>query len=217
MMVEGLLDFWQQHMPLFSVLLPALTAVLLVLLGDTRSSDSNSAHRSARRQRWISISSALLGLAMAGVLLGHAQQGVIVSYALGEWQAPFGINLVLDRLSALMLLLTYLVAVPALLYACCGWDRRGRYFHAIFQFQLMGLAGAFLTGDLFNLFVFFEILLIASYVLLLHGQGAKRFRMGVHYVVLNLVASALFLLGLGLIYAATGTLNMTDIALKSRC
>lgn len=214
MMVEGLLDFWQQHMPLFSVLLPALTAVLLVLLGDTRSGDPLSAQRSARRQRWISVGSALLGLVMAGVLLSHAQQGVIVSYALGEWQAPFGINLVLDRLSALMLLLTYLVAVPALLYACCGWDQRGRYFHAMFQFQLMGLAGAFLTGDLFNLFVFFEILLIASYVLLLHGQGAKRFRMGVHYVVLNLVASALFLLGLGLIYAATGTLNMTDIALK---
>lgn len=100
MMVEGLLGFWQQHMPLFSVLLPALTAVLLVLLGDARSSDPDSAQRSARRQRWISISSALLGLAMAGVLLGHAQQGVIVSYALGEWQAPFGINLVLDRLSA---------------------------------------------------------------------------------------------------------------------
>ena len=126
----------------------------------------------------------------------HAQHGVIVSYAVGEWQAPFGINLVLDRLSALMLLLTYMVAVPALAYACCGWDRRGRYFHAMFQFQLMGLAGAFLTGDLFNLFVFFEILLIASYVLLIHGQGAKRLRMGVHYVILNLVASALFLLGL---------------------
>ena len=214
MMVEGLLGFWQQHLPLFSVLLPALTAVLLVLLGDARSSNPDSAQRSARRQRWISVSSALLGLVMAGVLLNHAQQGVIVSYALGEWQAPFGINLVLDRLSALMLLLTYLVAVPALIYACCGWDQRGRYFHAMFQFQLMGLAGAFLTGDLFNLFVFFEILLLASYVLLLHGQGAKRFRMGVHYVVLNLVASALFLLGLGLIYAATGTLNMTDIALK---
>lgn len=214
MMFEGLWGFWQQHLPLFSVLLPALTAVLLVLLGDARSDDPNKAQRGVRRQRWLSIGSALLGLVMAGVLLSHAQQGVIVSYALGEWQAPFGINLVLDRLSALMLLLTYLVAVPALLYACCGWDQRGRYFHAMFQFQLMGLAGAFLTGDLFNLFVFFEILLIASYVLLLHGQGAKRFRMGVHYVVLNLVASALFLLGLGLIYAATGTLNMTDIALK---
>ena len=218
MMFEGLLGFWQQHLPFFSVLLPALTAVVLVLMGDSRASpDPEAAARVARRQRyqrWVSFGSALLGLGMATVLLSQAQHGVIVSYALGEWQAPFGINLVLDRLSALMLLLTYMVAVPALAYACCGWDRRGRYFHAMFQFQLMGLAGAFLTGDLFNLFVFFEILLIASYVLLIHGQGAKRLRMGVHYVILNLVASALFLLGLGLLYASTGTLNMTDVALK---
>lgn len=215
MMFEGLLGFWQQHLPFFSVLLPALTAVLLVLIGDPRPSDPpKTAQIVARRQRWISMGSALLGLGMAIMLLNHAQHGVIVSYALGEWQAPFGINLVLDRLSAMMLLLTYMVAVPALAYACCGWDRRGRYFHVMFQFQLMGLAGAFLTGDLFNLFVFFEILLIASYVLLVHGQGARRFRMGVHYVILNLVASALFLLGLGLLYASTGTLNMTDVALK---
>ena len=218
MMFEGLLGFWQQHLPFFSVLLPALTAVVLVLMGDSRAStDPEAAARIARRQRyqrWVSFGSALLGFGMATVLLSHAQHGVIVSYAVGEWQAPFGINLVLDRLSALMLLLTYMVAVPALAYACCGWDRRGRYFHVMFQFQLMGLAGAFLTGDLFNLFVFFEILLIASYVLLIHGQGAKRLRMGVHYVILNLVASALFLLGLGLLYASTGTLNMTDVALK---
>jgi multicomponent K+:H+ antiporter subunit D len=110
-----------------------------------------------------------------------------------------------------MVLLTYLVAVPVLWYASCGWDSRGRYFHAVFQFQLMGLSGAFLTGDLFNLFVFFEVLLIASYVLLVHGQGRERFRMGMHYVVLNLVGSGLFLIGLSLVYAATGTLNMADV------
>src|SRR5574343_1398903 len=119
--------------------------------------------------------------------------------------------MVVDRLSALMVLLTYLVALPVLWYAASGWDSRGRYFHAIFQFQLMGLSGAFLTGDLFNLFVFFEVLLIASYVLLVHGQGRERFRMGMHYVVLNLVASGLFLIGLSLVYAATGTLNMADV------
>ena len=213
-MLDALLNFWHQHLPVLSVLLPALTAVFLILMGDSRSDDPAVRRANHQRQRWLSGISAVLGLAMAVALLVQAQHGVIVSYALGEWQAPFGINLVLDRLSALMLLLTYLVALPALAYACCGWDQRGRYFHAMFQFQLMGLAGAFLTGDLFNLFVFFEILLLASYVLLLHGQGAKRLRIGVHYVVLNLVASALFLLGLGLIYASTGTLNMTDVALK---
>ncbi|MFX7060071.1 proton-conducting transporter membrane subunit, partial [Acinetobacter baumannii] len=72
--------------------------------------------------------------------------------------------------------------------------------------------GAFLTGDLFNLFVFFEILLMASYVLLLHGQGKPRFQLGVHYVIINLLASALFLIGLGMIYGSVGSLNMADVS-----
>jgi multicomponent K+:H+ antiporter subunit D len=106
------------------------------------------------------------------------------------------------------------VALPVLLYASGGWDQHGRHFHPIFQFQLMGLAGAFVTGDLFNLFVFFEVLLIASYVLMLHGQGRERLKAGLHYVVLNLVASALFLVGVSLLYAMTGTLNLADLALR---
>jgi multicomponent K+:H+ antiporter subunit D len=84
----------------------------------------------------------------------------------------------------------------------------------MFQFQLMGLNGAFVTGDLFNLFVFFEVLLIASYVLMVHGQGGQRFKVGLHYVVLNLLASALFLIGVSLLYARTGTLNYADLALR---
>jgi multicomponent K+:H+ antiporter subunit D len=113
-----------------------------------------------------------------------------------------------------MLLLTSLVALPVLWYATGGWDAHGRYFHALFQFQLMGLNGAFVTGDLFNLFVFFEVLLIASYALMLHGLGAQRLRIGLHYVVLNLAASALFLIGVSLLYAKTGTLNLADLALR---
>jgi multicomponent K+:H+ antiporter subunit D len=113
-----------------------------------------------------------------------------------------------------MVLLTYSLAVPVLWYATGGWDARGRHFLALFQFQLMGLCGAFLTGDLFNLFVFFEVLLIASYVLLVHGQGRERFKVGIHYVVLNLAASGLFLIGLSMLYSVTGTLNMADMALR---
>ena len=111
-----------------------------------------------------------------------------------------------------MLLLTYILALPIVVYASQDWDARGRYFHALCQFLLMGLCGAFLTADLFNLFVFFEILLMASYVLLIHGQGKARFQLGIHYVVINLLASALFLIGLGLIYASVGSLNMADVA-----
>ena len=123
--------------------------------------------------------------------------------------------LVLDRLSALMLLLTSVLALPALIFAAAGWDRQGQHFHSLFQFLLMGLNGAFLTGDLFNLFVFFEVLLAASYGLLLHGSGPLRVRASLHYIAINLAASLLFLIGVSLIYGVTGTLNMADLAVKA--
>ncbi len=209
------MEIWWQHAPVLSVVLPSLTAVVVLLLGDQGGmAAQGGSHQVGRLRwhRWVGMASALLGLAMAMAMVWRASSGEIMVYRLGEWPAPFGIVLVMDHLSALMVLLTYLVAVPVMWYATGGWDARGRYFHAIFQFQLMGLSGAFLTGDLFNLFVFFEVLLIASYVLLLHGQGKDRFRMGIHYVVLNLTASALFLIGLAMLYSVTGTLNMADMA-----
>jgi multicomponent K+:H+ antiporter subunit D len=113
-----------------------------------------------------------------------------------------------------MLLLTAILAVVVAIYAAQAWDKRGRHFHALFQFQLMGVNGAFLTGDVFNLFVFFEVLLIASYGLMLHGAGARRITEGLKYVAINLAGSTLFLFAVGLIYALTGTLNMADLAVK---
>jgi multicomponent K+:H+ antiporter subunit D len=120
--------------------------------------------------------------------------------------------LVFDRLAALMLFTTAVLASAALLYACRGDDRQGLYFHPLFQFQLLGINGAFLTGDLFNLFVFFEILLIASYALLLHGHGAQRSKAGQHYLLLNLLGSGLFLIAVGTLFGMTGSLNMADMA-----
>ena len=122
--------------------------------------------------------------------------------------------LVLDRLSALMLLLTALLALPRWSSRLARWDRAGQHFHSLFQFLLMGLNGAFLTGDLFNLFVFFEVLLAASYGLALHGSGPLRVRAGLHYIAINLAASLLFLIGVSLIYGVTGTLNMADLAAR---
>ncbi|MBX3609906.1 MAG: monovalent cation/H+ antiporter subunit D [Hydrogenophaga sp.] len=215
--MTALLDFWHQHAPVLSVLLPIFTAVALLLIGDRGGMAGLGGAHDDARLRWrrrLSLGSVALGLVMAIGLVRQAAGGEILVYRLGEWPAPYGIALVVDQLSALMVLLTQLVALPVIWYASCGWDSRGRHFHAIFQFQLMGLCGAFLTGDLFNLFVFFEVLLIASYVLLVHGQGRERFRMGVHYVVLNLTASGLFLIGLAMLYSATGTLNMADVALR---
>jgi multicomponent K+:H+ antiporter subunit D len=133
-------------------------------------------------------------------------------YALGSWPAPFGIVLVVDRLAALMLVLTSMVGLAALIYSLAYWDRVAPAFHSLFQFLLMGLNGAFLTGDLFNLFVFFEVLLASSYGLLLHGSGVGRVKASLHYIVVNLVASFLFLIGVAMIYGMTGTLNMADLA-----
>ncbi|MGL6109242.1 MAG: monovalent cation/H+ antiporter subunit D, partial [Rubrivivax sp.] len=185
------------------IVLPLMVGALLVLL-------------EARRPglaRGLSLASTAALLLVAIALVHHAHTGGAVdAYLLGNWRAPLGIALALDRLSALMLLLTALVGAAALLYACGGDDRRGAHFHSLFQFQLMGLNGAFLTADLFNLFVFFEVLLIASYGLLLHGAGAARLRASLHYVSFNLVGSALFLIAVSLLYGLTGTLNMADLA-----
>jgi len=185
--------------------LPAMTAALLVL----------AMRNSLAAQRAISIAATVALLGVAVGLYALASDGAPRPYLVGDWPAPFGIVLVLDRLSATMLLLTAVLALVVVLYAAAGWDARGRHFHMLFQFQLLGINGAFLTGDVFNLFVFFEVMLIASYGLMLHGGGAPRLKAGFQYVAINLVASTLFLFAVGLIYAVTGTLNMADLAVKA--
>ncbi len=192
------------HWIIAPILLPLAAAVLLMF----------SADRGLRLRRIINLAATLGVLAIAAALLDSTLDGAWQTYAVGAWPAPYGIVLVLDRLSAVMLLLTALVALFSLLYAVQGADAASRHFHALFQLQLMGLNGAFLTGDLFNLFVFFEILLIASYGLLLHGGGGARLHAAMRYVVLNLAGSGLFLIAAGVLYGATGTLNMADLALR---
>ncbi|MGE0874967.1 MAG: monovalent cation/H+ antiporter subunit D [Burkholderiales bacterium] len=191
------------HLVIVPVLLPLLTAALLLV----------AAPRLAV-QRVAAIAATLLLAAVSVALLSLSADDAHRVYALGAWPAPFGIVLVLDRTSALFVTIVSLVALGAVAAAAGGWDARGRYFHALFQFQLAGLNGAFLTADLFNLFVFFEVLLIASYCLLLHGLGAQRLRAAVHYVVINLTASALFLVAVATLYGLTGTLNMADLATR---
>lgn len=196
------------HLIAAPILLPLLTAVIMLMLGEK--------HRPLKAK--INLFSSLLGLFISVMLLQWTQTtgvpGSIGVYLPGNWQAPFGIVLVVDRLSALMLVLTGVIGVSALLFAMARWDGAGSSFHALFQIQLMGLYGAFLTADLFNLFVFFEVLLAASYGLLLHGSGRARVSSGLHYISINLLASSLFLIGAALIYGVTGTLNMADLAMK---
>jgi len=190
------------HLPILPIVLPMVVgAVLLLMRG------------SMNFKRGVSLLATFLQLPLAIMLLLRASEGTLV-YTLGNWAPPFGIVLVVDRLSALMLFITAVLAFCALLFSLRGDDAAGRNFHPLFQFQLMGITGAFLTGDLFNLFVFFEILLIASYALLLHGAGSARVRAGLHYVLLNLTGSALFLIAVGTLYGVLGTLNMADLAIR---
>jgi multicomponent K+:H+ antiporter subunit D len=192
-----------QHLAVLPILLPALFAVLLLFL---------PLHINVRIRRMASVSAMSLNLLVATVLLWHQTNVPAVHYLLGNWPEPFGILLVADQLSALFVWLTTLLTFAIAIYSCAGDDEKGSYFHPLLQFLLMGLNGAFLTGDLFNLFVFFEVLLISSYGLLIHGGGKKRIHSALHYVVLNLIGSALFLLALALLYAMLGSLNMADMA-----
>lgn len=201
-----------QHLPIFPVAIPLIAAGLMLMMRDQR------------RQYKLLISILSLGLQFASALtllliadgtLSQTQNSPVSVYLLGDWPAPFGIVLAVDRLAALMLLLSNVLAIGCWMYATARWDRVGVHFHSLFQLLLMGLNGAFMTGDLFNLFVFFEVLLAASYGLMLHGSGQARVRAGLHYIAVNLVASFLLLIAIALIYGTTGTLNMADLAIRA--
>ncbi|MBK0394699.1 monovalent cation/H+ antiporter subunit D [Ramlibacter algicola] len=196
------------HLVVAPVLVPLAAAGVLAAIG--------AQHR--RVKAAIGLLSCVLMLATAVALLlwvdGQDRPGAFGVYLPGNWPAPFGIVLVADRLSAMMLVLVAATGLASLLYSLARWHRAGVHFQVLLQLQLMGLNGAFLTADLFNLFVFFEVLLAASYGLLLHGGGEARVRSGLHYIAINLVASLLFLIGVSLLYGVTGTLNMADIAAK---
>ncbi|MCP1634854.1 monovalent cation/H+ antiporter subunit D [Kerstersia gyiorum] len=193
------------HLVILPIVLPMVAGAAMLLLNDTRKEE----------RRRISLISTALVLLVAVVMLGLAafqDQSWVLTYRPANWAPPFGIVLVADRLSVLMLVVTAALALASMLAALQRWDKAGVHFHPLFQFQLMGLNGAFLTGDIFNLFVFFEILLAASYGLLLHGSGQARVKAGLHYIAINLVGSSLFLIGATLIYGSVGTLNMAELA-----
>lgn len=176
------------------------------------------AWKSVAAQKVIGVTgSTLLLLSAAGLWRLVDRHGLLV-LPVGNWPAPFGITLVADRLSSIMVLLagTMMFAVSVYSLATVD-DRRVNFgFHPLVQLLLMGVCGAFLTGDLFNLYVWFEVMLIASFVLLTLGGERGQLEGAIKYVTLNLVSSAVFLAAIGVIYAATGTLNMADLALKLR-
>ena len=195
---------WAHHLIIAPILLPLVAGALLAVYDERRQF----------LKGLINLFSTLANLAIAITLLRAADSDAPGVYLLGNWLAPFGIVLVLDRLSAMLVLLTAVLATASLIFSMARWHTVGHHFHTLFQFLLMGVNGAFLTGDLFNLFVFFEVMLASSYGLLLHGSGPRRVQASLHYIVVNLAASFFFLVGVALIYGVTGTLNMADLAAR---
>lgn len=190
--------------PVVPILLPLLAATLFLVV------------REAWLQRVVSMGVVVILFGCEVALLGSVGAGEVLVHRLGDWPAPYGIALVIDRLSLTMLLLASLTATAVLLYEWADEDRglAKQPFFPLFHFLLAGINGAFVTGDLFNLFVFFEVVLIASYGLLTLGAGRRQLAVGFQFVVLNLLSSALFLFGIAVLYGITGTLNFADLAVK---
>jgi multicomponent Na+:H+ antiporter subunit D len=189
------------------VILPLLGAGLCLVFG-----------RSARAQRIISIAVLVLVVAVAAMLLVRADRYGPQTVNVGGWPADIGISLVADRLSALMLLVSTVVTLCVLLYSFgqgvveFGRDTPLSVFHPTFLVLSAGVSNAFLSADLFNLFVGFEVLLVASYVLITLGGTEPRVRAGTIYIVVSLISSAIFLIAIACVYGATGTVNLAALS-----
>ncbi|SFW13896.1 monovalent cation/H+ antiporter subunit D [Nitrosovibrio sp. Nv17] len=202
---------WLPHLPVLPVVIPLVAGAAMLLLAEARRAERTVMALAATLANLVV---AVMLVRMAGGALPGLWPDGVAAYRLGGWQPPFGIVMVADALSAALLLLNAVLALAALAYALARWKRMGPHFQSLFQFIVMGINGAFLAGDLFNLFVFVEVLLASSYGLALHGSGVLRIKAGLHYIVVNLAGSFVFLIGVSLIYGTSGTLNMADLALR---
>lgn len=190
----------QTHLAVLPIILPLLTATLALAW--------------PRASRAISLLGALAVLAVSMALVLQAAAGVQAVYLLGNWQAPFGIALMADHFSAWALLATAWVMFGVLVFSIGGAQDEGAYFHPLLHVLWMGINGAFLTADVFNLFVFFEVMLVGSYGLALQGAGGRAVGASLRYVAINLAGSALFLIAAGVLYGVCGSLSFADLAVR---
>ena len=188
---------------IFPIIIPFIVGALLILFS-----------KNHKLQRIVSgiASIVLLGLTVYLAILVYPNNTLV--FEAGNWPAPFGIVFVADLLATLMLLLTSIISAACLFFAfkTISPQREKFYFYPFYFFLLTGVNGSFLTGDIFNLFVFFEVMLMASYALIAHGGTAFQLRESFKYVIINVFASALFVVAVALLYSVTGTLNMAHIA-----
>ena len=190
---------------LLPIIVPFFTAILAILSWKYR-----------QLQRAIGITGTILLLAASIALFSLVRREGIQIVQIGSWQAPFGITLVADLFSSIMVLLAGLMGFVVGLYAVVNIDseRQALGFYPLYHALLMGVCGSFLTGDLFNMYVWFEVMLISSFVLMALGSERRQLEGALKYVTLNLLASAIFLAALGILYGTAGTLNMADLSVR---
>jgi multicomponent Na+:H+ antiporter subunit D len=193
-----------------------LLLVLPILMPLLMAATSLLCWRRRQLQRWCGVIGMAALCVVALVLLGCVRQDGIQAVQIGDWPAPFGITLVADLLSAIMVVLAALIGLAVAVYSLADIEapREAFGYYPLLHILLMGICGAFLTGDLFNLYVWFEVMLIASFGLLALGGEQAQIEGAIKYVTLNLLASAVFLAAVGILYGISGTLNMADLARK---
>ncbi len=172
--------------------------------------------KSVNVHRYLNLLASLTSLIFSVLLIISVNDNGIISLQVGSWKAPFGITLVADLLSAIMVLITAVIGFTTALYSLGTMDEKREkfFYYPLLQILLMGINGAFLTGDIFNLYVWFEVMLISSFVLLVLGGKREQLEGAIKYVTLNLLSSAIFLAAVGILYGLVGTLNMADVARK---
>lgn len=187
------------------IVIPLLTGILLIFF-----------NKKIKIQKWLSLIASISGIVSASLIVQVVHENGIQTLELGGWEAPFGIVLVADMYSSLLVLTTSIIGLTALLFAFSSIDaqREKFYFYSGVQFLILGVTGAFLTGDIFNLFVFFEVMLMSSYMLIVLGSSKSQLRESIKYILVNVISSALFVIGVAYLYAITGTLNMADLSVK---
>lgn len=193
------------NLAVLPLLIPLLTAVILIFL-----------FKRVKIQRWISFISVVLNGVSVVLLMNQVQDEGIQTLYMGGWMPPYGIVFVADMFAVLLVLTTLVVAAACLLYAfhTIGEQREKHYFYPLVQFILAGVIGSFLTGDLFNLFVCFEVMLISSYALIVLGGTKRQLRETLKYMLINIISSSLFVTAMAYLYGVVGTLNMAHLSVR---
>lgn len=187
------------------ILIPLITGVILIFFA-----------KHVKVQRWIAAISSFTVIIVSAMLANHVYKNGIQTMDLSNWEAPYGITLVSDMLSSLLVLTTSIIAFAAVFYSIksIGIEREKFYYYPVVNFLLVGVNGAFTTGDIFNLFVFFEVMLMSSYVLIVLGGTKIQLRESIKYILVNVISSALFVIAVAYLYSVVGTLNMAHISVR---